>query len=192
VLAVLVPPLVVTSTLALPAVFAPVVQVIEVALTTLTPVHVTAPMVTVAPLTKFVPVMVTAVAPAVEPDDGEIALTVGADAGCVANAGAAVNTNAAITMANAVVNFAILGTIELRVPAKGEVSPSNIEQCLFRLIPSESISRNNRFAKYQRVQPKISDFLNRTNKRMKRINCLTPKKDCLQKVSIWSMPKDRG
>ena len=163
-MAALVPPDVVTSTLALPAVMvAPVVQVIEVRLPTTGEEHVTPPMVTVAGATKWLPVMVTAVAPTVEPDDGEIEVTEGA----AANAGVAATTNPAITMANAVVNFAILRVIEVRVRANGEVSASNIEQALYRLIPTESISRNNRFAKYQRVQPKISDFLNRANKRMK-------------------------
>ena len=36
------------------------------------------PMVTVTPLTKFVPVMVTLVPPAVGPELGDIAVTVGA------------------------------------------------------------------------------------------------------------------
>jgi len=55
-----------------------VVAAIEVLLATLTPVAAVPPIVTVAPLKKPVPVIVTAVPPAVVPDVGEIAVTVGA------------------------------------------------------------------------------------------------------------------
>jgi hypothetical protein len=55
-----------------------VVAVILVELTTETPVVELPPIVTVAPLTKFVPVMLTLVPPAVGPELGEIAVTVGA------------------------------------------------------------------------------------------------------------------
>ena len=69
---------VVTATSTAPTAWAGVVAVIEVALTTVTPVAATPPMVTdVAPL-RFVPVMVTAVPPAIGPLVGEIAVTVGA------------------------------------------------------------------------------------------------------------------
>lgn len=51
---------------------------IEVLLTTFTPVAAVPPRVTVAPDRKPVPVMVTAVPPEPEPVVGEIALTVGA------------------------------------------------------------------------------------------------------------------
>ena len=54
------------------------VAVIEVEPTKVTPVADAPPMVTVAPLTKFVPVVVTAVLPAGEPPIGLIAVTVGA------------------------------------------------------------------------------------------------------------------
>src|SRR5262249_51450903 len=50
---------------------APVVAVIVVAVTTTLPAS-TPPMVTVAPLEKPLPVIVTAVPPSVDPDDGEI------------------------------------------------------------------------------------------------------------------------
>ena len=80
VLAALVPLAVVTSTLAVPAVPAGVVQVMEVPLTTVTLVAAVPPMVTpVAPL-KFVPVIVTLVPPEVLPLVGEIAVTVGGGA----------------------------------------------------------------------------------------------------------------
>ncbi len=72
------PPGVVTTTFLAPAVPAGVVAVIEVALTTTILVADTPPMVTVAPLTKFVPVIVTLVPPAVGPEAGAIAVTVGA------------------------------------------------------------------------------------------------------------------
>ena len=50
---------------------------IDVLLTTTTLVAAAPPNVTVAPATKFVPVIVTLVPPTVEPEFGEIALTVG-------------------------------------------------------------------------------------------------------------------
>jgi hypothetical protein len=58
-----------------------VVAVIEVALTQATLVAVVPPMVTVAPVIKSVPVIVTLVPPAVVPEAGAIAVTVGARAG---------------------------------------------------------------------------------------------------------------
>jgi hypothetical protein len=67
----------VTVTVAAPALPTGVVAVIEVLLTTVTPVAAAAPNVTVAPAAKFVPVIVTAVPPAVEPLLGLILLTVG-------------------------------------------------------------------------------------------------------------------
>ena len=74
------PPVVATTTSAVPAAWAGVVAVIEVALTTAKPVAATPPTVTdVAPV-KFVPVMVTAVPPAVGPLAGEIDVTLGVDA----------------------------------------------------------------------------------------------------------------
>jgi hypothetical protein len=67
----------VTITLAVPAVPAGVVAVIDVALTTVTEVAAAPPKVTlVAPL-KFVPVMVTACPPPVGPEEGDTAVTVG-------------------------------------------------------------------------------------------------------------------
>ena len=53
------------------------VAVSEVALTKLTIVAAAPPMVTVAPLAKYVPVMVTGVPPMAGPEAGEIAVTVG-------------------------------------------------------------------------------------------------------------------
>jgi hypothetical protein len=52
--------------------------VIDVELTTLTPVHVEVPIRTVAPTAKPVPVIVTFCRPATSPDVGEIEVTVGA------------------------------------------------------------------------------------------------------------------
>jgi hypothetical protein len=79
VLAAFVPPGVVTRTLAVPAVPEGVVQVAEVAEATLTAVHAAPPtVIPVAPV-KLVPVIVTGVPPAVEPDVGEIDVTVGAE-----------------------------------------------------------------------------------------------------------------
>ena len=77
VFAALVPPGVVTSTLAEPALPAGVVQVMVVALTTTTLVHAAPPMVTPVAPVKSVPVMVILVPPAVEPDVGDRAATVG-------------------------------------------------------------------------------------------------------------------
>ena len=68
----------VTTTLTAPAACAGVVAVMEVLLPNVTPVAAVPPKVTVAPDTKFVPVIVTGVPPAVVPDVGEIELTVGA------------------------------------------------------------------------------------------------------------------
>jgi hypothetical protein len=67
----------VTVTVTAPAVPAGVVAVICVALTTTTLVAAVLPNVTVAPAAKLVPVMVTAVPPAVEPVFGLTPVTVG-------------------------------------------------------------------------------------------------------------------
>ena len=77
-LALLVPLGVVTSTLAVPATPAGVTAVIEVELTKVTEVAAVPPMVTPVTPVKLVPVIVTDVPPAVVPDAGEIAVTVGA------------------------------------------------------------------------------------------------------------------
>jgi hypothetical protein len=70
-------PLTVTVTVTAPALPAGEVAVIEVLLTTTTLVAAVAPNVTVAPVAKLVPVIVTAVPPAVGPPIGEILLTAG-------------------------------------------------------------------------------------------------------------------
>jgi hypothetical protein len=70
-------PLTVTVTVTAPALPAGVVAVIEVLLTTTTLVAAVPPNVTVAPLAKFVPVIVTAVPPDVDPLFGATLLTVG-------------------------------------------------------------------------------------------------------------------
>src|SRR6266853_5213533 len=67
----------VTTTSTTLAACAPVVAVIVVALTTATPVAAAPPSATVAPVTKFVPVIVTAVPPAGGPVAGAIPVTVG-------------------------------------------------------------------------------------------------------------------
>ena len=71
-------PLTVTVTVAAPALPAGVVAVMVVLFTTATLVAAVLPNVTVAPAAKFVPVIVTAVPPAVVPLFGETLLTVGA------------------------------------------------------------------------------------------------------------------
>ena len=75
--AALVPPGVVTRTLAVPAAPAGVVQVMEVALTTVTLVAAAPPMVTPVAPVKFVPVMVTLEPPAMDPKVGLMAVTAG-------------------------------------------------------------------------------------------------------------------
>ena len=70
-------PFTVTVTVTGPAVPAGVVAVIWVALTTTTFVAAAVPKVTVAPEAKLVPVIVTAVPPAVGPPCGDTLLTVG-------------------------------------------------------------------------------------------------------------------
>ena len=70
-------PLTVTATVTAPVLPAGVVAVIDVLLTTTTFVAAALPNVTVAPDTKFVPVIVTAVPPAVVPLFGLTLLTVG-------------------------------------------------------------------------------------------------------------------
>jgi hypothetical protein len=70
-------PLTVIVTVTAPALPAGVLAVIWVALTTTTLVAAVAPNVTVAPVAKFVPVIVTAVPPAVGPPIGETLVTVG-------------------------------------------------------------------------------------------------------------------
>jgi hypothetical protein len=79
------PPEFVTVTVAAPPVPAGVVAVMFVLFTTTTFVAVAPPTVTVAPETKFVPVIVTAVPPAVEPVLGDTLVTVGAGAVTAAN-----------------------------------------------------------------------------------------------------------
>ena len=76
-MALLVPPGVVTSTLAVPALPAGVVAVIEVELTTVKLGTVAPPIVTAVAPVKPVPVMVTDCPPASGPDDGLIAVTSG-------------------------------------------------------------------------------------------------------------------
>src|SRR5262249_57954862 len=68
----------VTGTVTRPSACAGVVAVIAPLFTTLTFVAATPPILTVAPVTKFVPEIVTAVPPAVEPEFGETPVTVGA------------------------------------------------------------------------------------------------------------------
>ena len=70
--------LLVTTTLAVPAECAGVVAVMELLLTTVTPVAEVPPNLTDAPERNPVPVMVTDVPPAVVPDAGDILLMVGA------------------------------------------------------------------------------------------------------------------
>jgi hypothetical protein len=60
-----------------PAVPAGVVAVIKVLLVTVTPVAALPPKLTVAPVKKLVPVIVTAVPPAADPEFGETEATVG-------------------------------------------------------------------------------------------------------------------
>ena len=76
-MALLVPLGVVTRTLAVPAVPAGVVAVIEVELTTVTAVAAVPPIVTAVAPVKPVPVRVTDCAPARGPDDGLMDATVG-------------------------------------------------------------------------------------------------------------------
>ena len=77
-LAALVPPGVVTKTLAVPALPAGVVQLTEVADVTVTPVHADPPTVMPVAPVRLVPVMVMDVPPAVGPLVGETEVTVGA------------------------------------------------------------------------------------------------------------------
>jgi hypothetical protein len=70
-------PLTVTVTVTAPTLPAGVVAVMLVLLTTTTLVAAAAPNVTVAPVAKFEPVMVTAVPPAVDPLFGDTLVTVG-------------------------------------------------------------------------------------------------------------------
>jgi hypothetical protein len=70
-------PLIVTVTVTAPALSAGVVAVMLVLLTTTTLVAAVAPNVTVAPVAKFVPVIVTAVPPAAGPLFGDTPVTAG-------------------------------------------------------------------------------------------------------------------
>ena len=70
-------PFTVTVTVTAPALPAGVVAVMVVPFTTTTLVAAVPPNVTIAPVAKFVPVMVTAVPPPVDPVFGETLLTVG-------------------------------------------------------------------------------------------------------------------
>ncbi len=80
-MAALVPPDVVTRTLAVPAAPVGVVQVIEVAETGFTEVQAAPPRVTALAPVRSVPVIVTALPPKVLPLVGLMAVTVGAGAG---------------------------------------------------------------------------------------------------------------
>jgi hypothetical protein len=64
-----------------PAAWAAVVALIDVLLTSVTPVAAVPPRLTVAPVRKPVPVIVTAVAPLIAPELGVIEVTVGAGLG---------------------------------------------------------------------------------------------------------------
>ena len=75
----------VTTTLTAPAARAAVVAVIDVLLTTVTPVAAVPPRLTVAPARNPVPVIVTAVPPAVVPLLGLTLVTVGAGPDAAAN-----------------------------------------------------------------------------------------------------------
>ena len=81
--AALVPLGVVTRTLAVPAMPAGLVAVIDVELTTVTPVAAVPPMVTAVAPVKLVPVIVTLVPPRVVPVAGAMLVTVGAGGGGV-------------------------------------------------------------------------------------------------------------
>jgi len=70
----------VTTTFTVPATWAGVVAVMEVLLTTLMLLAAVPPKVTVAPVAKLLPLMLTAVPPFTVPEVGEIELTVGAGA----------------------------------------------------------------------------------------------------------------
>ena len=72
------PPVLVTTTLTTPAACAGVVALMDVLLVTETFVAAVAPNVTVAPVEKLVPVMVTFVPPAIGPALGDTPVTVGA------------------------------------------------------------------------------------------------------------------
>lgn len=71
------PPVFVTATVTAPAAWDGVFAVMLVELTTTTLVAAVPPKVTVAPVAKFVPVIVTAVPPAVVPLVGDTLVTVG-------------------------------------------------------------------------------------------------------------------
>ena len=73
----------VTTTFTAPAACDEVVAVIELLLFSVTLVAAAPPKDTLAPVRKPVPVTVTVVPPAVEPDEGDTALTVGAGFGYV-------------------------------------------------------------------------------------------------------------
>lgn len=75
------PSVLVTTTSTVPAACAGVVAVMEVLLTTVTPVAAVPPSFTLAPDKNPVPVMVTAVPPLAEPEMGEMAVTVAAGLG---------------------------------------------------------------------------------------------------------------
>jgi len=72
-----VPEGVVTVTSTIPAAWTGLVAVIEVALTTITPVAAVLPNFTAVAPVKLVPEIVTEVPPAIEPDAGEIPVMVG-------------------------------------------------------------------------------------------------------------------
>ena len=115
-------PAIVTVTVTAPALPAGVVAVIVVLFTTTTFVAAVLPNVTVAPATKFVPVIVTAVPPAVDPLFGLTLLTVGAGPETAENVAICMTQGPApVSVAVALLLPAVVTTLSSAISPSGEV-----------------------------------------------------------------------
>jgi hypothetical protein len=128
------------ATVTVPAACAGVVAVIDVLLTTTTFVAAVPPNVTVAPVAKFVPVIVTAVPPAVGPLFGDTLLTVGAGpetaekvAICMTHGPAAVNVAVALLLP------AVVTTLSSAMSPSGEVMIRDVNPLPAAAVPVATV-----------------------------------------------------
>src|SRR6201997_3250784 len=138
----------VTVTVTAPAACAGVVAVICVPLTTTTFVAAVPPNVTVAPATKFVPVIVTAVPPAVDPLLGATLLTVGTGPDTAEHPAISMTQGPdLVTLAVALLLPAVVTTLSSAISPFGEVMMRDVNP-----LPAAPVKVATMFA------PKISSF----------------------------------
>jgi hypothetical protein len=141
-------PLTVTVTVTAPALPAGVVAVMVVLFTTTTLVAAVPPNVTVAPVVKFVPVIVTAVPPAVDPVFGLTLLTVGAGPETAANVTICMTHGPEeVSVAVALLLPAVPATLSSAISPSGEVMMREVNP-----LPAAPVKVNTMFA------PKINSL----------------------------------